>query len=51
MKVQDLAYRVAARTLALLEETQHYKIPEELRKQVAEKILQELDQLIKEPHK
>ena len=32
MKVQDFAYQVASRTLAMLEETQHYKIPEELRK-------------------
>ena len=47
MKVQDFAYRVAMRTVELLEETQHYKIPEELRKQVTEKILAELDDLIK----
>jgi len=46
MKVQDLAYQVAARTLALLEETQHYKIPDELRKSVLGKIQEELDDLI-----
>jgi len=48
MKVQDFAYRVSARTIELLEETQHYKIPEELRKDVTEKILAELDNILKE---
>lgn len=47
MKVQDFAYRVAARTLELLEETQHYKIPENLRKEVTAKILQEVDAILK----
>jgi hypothetical protein len=49
MKVQDFAYRVAHRTIELLEATQHYKIPENLRKEVTDKILAELDSLIKEP--
>lgn len=48
MKVQDFAYRVALRTIHLLEATQHYKIPEELRKQVTGKILEEIDDLLKE---
>ena len=47
MKVQDLAYQVAARTIELLEDTQHYKIPEELRKDVLAKILGELNDIIK----
>ena len=46
MKVQDFAYQVAARTLALLEATQHYKIPDELRKSVLGKIQEELGDLI-----
>jgi hypothetical protein len=46
MKVQDFAYQVAIRTIALLEETQHYRIPEELRKQVLAKIQAELTDLI-----
>ena len=48
MKVQDLAYQVSARTIELLEETQHYKIPEELRKQITSRILDELGALIKQ---
>jgi len=47
MKVQDFAYQVASRTIELLEETQHYKIPEELRKQVTAKILEEVDSILK----
>jgi hypothetical protein len=46
MKVQDFAYQVAARTIELLEETQHYKIPEDLRKQVTGKIQEELDDIL-----
>ena len=48
MKVQDFAYRVALRTIEFLEETQHYKIPDTLRKEVTEKLLANLDDLIKE---
>ena len=47
MKVQDFAYRVATRTLELLEQTQHYKVPEDLRKQVLATIQSELNDLIK----
>jgi hypothetical protein len=47
MKVQDLAYLITARTLDLLENTQHYKIPEDLRKDVLATIQKELNDLIK----
>jgi hypothetical protein len=47
MKVQDFAYQVTWRTIELLEETQHYRIPDELRKQITAKVLEELDDLIK----
>ena len=47
MKVQDFAYQVAIRTIELLEETQHYKIPENLRKEIGQKILHEVDKLLK----
>ena len=47
MRVQDFAYQVATRTMGLLEETQHYKIPEELRKDVLATIQKELNELIK----
>jgi hypothetical protein len=47
MKVQDFAYNVAARVIDLLEETQHYRIPDDLRKQVLAKIQGEVGDLIK----
>lgn len=47
MKVQEFAYQVSMRTIELLEETQHYKIPDPLRKEVTAKILGEVDKLLK----
>ena len=47
MKVQDFAYNVSARTMELLEETQHYKIPAELQKEVTQKVRAEIDSIIK----
>lgn len=47
MKVQDFAYQVALRTLGLLEETQHYKVSDDLRKSVLAKIQSEVGDLIK----
>lgn len=51
MKVQDFAYQVASRTIELLEATQHYKIPEDLRKDILGKVQVELDDLIKKSSK
>ena len=47
MKIQELAYQVAMRTMSLLEETHHYNIPDASRKEVAQKILEELGDMIK----
>jgi hypothetical protein len=51
MKVQDFAYLVAHRTIEILEKTQHYKIPDELKKEVMGTIQKELDDLIKKASK
>lgn len=48
MKVDDFAYRVAARTIELLEQEQHYKVSEEHRKSVLDIIKKETNKLIKE---
>ena len=48
MKIHDFAYRVAMRTMQLLEKNQHYKVSEEHRKAVASKILEEVDALMTE---
>ncbi|MCP4641347.1 MAG: hypothetical protein GY851_12980 [bacterium] len=47
MKVQDFAYQVATRTIELLEGTQHYKIPEDIRKDVTAKVMAEIDDLLR----
>ncbi|HNR31658.1 MAG TPA: hypothetical protein PKI11_12285 [Candidatus Hydrogenedentes bacterium] len=47
MKVEDFAYKVAVRTMELLGELHHYKIPDELRKEVTTRLLQEVDSLLK----
>lgn len=47
MKVQDFAYQVAARTMELLEHEQHYKIPEDTRKMVFDKILAEINDILR----
>ena len=47
MKVQDLAYQVSKRTLELLAETHHYKIPEDLQKKVTQQIQTELNDIIR----
>jgi len=47
MKVHDFAYQVALRAIELLEQEQHYKVSEEHRKSILQKILNEVDSLLK----
>jgi len=47
MKVQDFAYNVAAKTMELLEQEQHYKIPEDTRKEILKLVGASLDDIIK----
>ncbi len=47
MKVEDFAYQIALRTIELLEQEQHYKVSEERRKQILQKIIQEVPQILK----
>lgn len=47
MRVQDFAYQVALRTMELLEQQQHYKIPENTRKEVLQRILTELNDILR----
>jgi len=46
MKVHDFAYQVAQRTIALLEEKQHYKVSDEHRKEILALIHSEVDTLL-----
>jgi hypothetical protein len=47
MKVHDFAYQVAARTIELLEQEQHYKVSDEHRKIILQHIRDEVDQILK----
>lgn len=51
MKVEDFAYKVSARTMELLDQTQHYKIPEQTRKEISAQILKEVNKLLATPGK
>jgi len=46
MKLEQFAYSVADRTLKLLETDHHYKVPEHVRKDILDKISQEIDDLV-----
>jgi hypothetical protein len=48
MKVEDFAYRVAMQTIALMEELQHYKVSEEVRRDIGKRIAKEVPQLLKD---
>jgi len=46
MKLEDFAYSVTQRALGLLETEHHYKVPDHVRKQILEKIAQQLDEIV-----
>ncbi len=48
MKIEDLAYRIAAETLALLERKYHYRIAEDHKKDIQKTICNNLNQYIRE---
>lgn len=48
MKVEDFAYRVASRTIELLEQAQHYKVSDDHRKAVLQQVRSETNRLMKE---
>ncbi len=47
VKVDDFAYKVSSRTMELLSELHHYKIPDELKKEVTARLMQELNEILK----
>ncbi len=46
MKVHDFAYQVAARTIELMEEKQHYKVSDSNKQDITQQILEEVDKLL-----
>jgi hypothetical protein len=51
MKVEDFAHQVSLRTMALLTELNHYKISEDLQKEVLKRVRGEVNQLIRQSSK
>lgn len=47
MKVEEFAYQVSVRTMELLAELHHYKIPDELHKKVTTQIRQEVNTILR----
>lgn len=48
MKVEDFAYRVAMRSIGLMEELHHYKVSEDVRRDIGKRIAKEVPQLLKD---
>jgi len=48
MKIEDLAFRVAAEALTLLEKKYHYRIAEDHKKDIQNTIRKNLNQYLKE---
>ena len=46
MKIEDLAYRIAGETIALLEKRYHYRIPDEHKKDIQTAVRNNLNAII-----
>ena len=46
MKLDSFSYNVIMKTFELLEKQHHYKIPEKVRKEIAEAVVKQIDSLI-----
>jgi hypothetical protein len=46
VKLENFCYSVSMKTLELLEEQHHYKIPEKVRKEVVEAVIGQMDSFI-----
>ncbi len=51
MKVQDFAYQVSVHTMDLLNKLHHYNIPDNIRKEVTQEILKQVDDILKKSSK
>jgi len=51
MRIEDLAFRVAGETLALLEKKYHYHIPEEHKREIEATIRDNLTEIMKKTRK
>jgi dihydroneopterin aldolase len=46
VKLENFSYNAAMKALELLERQHHYKIPETVKKEIAEAVVKEIDSLI-----
>ena len=46
VKLENFCYSVAMKTLELLEREHHYKIPDKVRKEIADAVIEQMDSLI-----
>ncbi len=46
MKLENFSYHVAVKTLELLEKQYNYKIPEKVKKEIAEAVVGQIDSFI-----
>lgn len=46
MKLENFSYNIVMKTLELLERLHHYKISEEIKKELAEAVIRDIDSLI-----
>lgn len=46
VKLENFCYNIAMKTLELLEREHHYKIPEKVKKQITEAVVEQMDSLI-----
>ena len=46
MKLEHFSYNIVMKTLELLERQHHYKFSEEVKKEIAEAIIQDIDSFI-----
>ncbi len=48
MKIEDLAYKIAAETLSILEENFHYRIPDDHKRSIQREVVDKLNEMIQE---
>jgi hypothetical protein len=46
VKLENFSYNIVMKTLELLEKQHHYKIADNIKKEIAETIIQDMDSLI-----
>lgn len=46
MKLEDFAYAVAEEVLKSLETDHHYKVPDHIRKEIVEKVMRDIDNIV-----